>query len=211
MQVMNDYLLVVETENSVNLIEERSFLDDGGWTYFRGFWILDHEKIMNEILSEIELEHKTLTFKGNTFKMPRLTAWFGDKHYNYSGTINKAKPFPSSLQRIREDLKKYYNWDFNSVLCNYYRDGADSVSWHSDDEPGLGPAPNDILIGSISLGAKRRFLLRNKRTKQKIEYELGEGDLFIMGGETQKYWEHQIPKTSKKVLPRLNLTFRVVT
>ena len=91
---------------------------------------------------------------------------------------------------------------------NYYRSGNDSVSWHSDDEEELGKLP---IIGSLSFGGVRRFRFRNKRNKNLTQtYELQNGSLLLMKGATQKFWEHEVPKTKKKVKGRINLTFRFI-
>ena len=91
-------------------------------------------------------------------------------------------------------------------LLNYYRDGQDSMGWHRDNERQLGPSP---VIASLSLGEKRRFVLRHYQDKTlKVPMELGEGELLIMEGESQSKWEHAVPKTARKLGPRLNITFR---
>jgi len=96
------------------------------------------------------------------------------------------------------------NRDFNSVLLNQYRSGADSIGWHADDEPGVGET-----IASVSFGAARRFLLRDAETKVVVaEIPLGNGDLIVMLPGVQKYYEHSVPKTAKQVGVRINLTFR---
>lgn len=167
---------------------------------------------IDSLLEEIVLEQKTLTWYGKTFDLPRLTAWYGDKGYNYSGVYNEPRAMPPTLDKVRNELSNLlYQGEplrFNSVLCNYYRDGSDKVGWHSDDEASLGPTRDNILIGSVSVGGTRKFVLRHRENKTKKEFELTHGDLFIMGGKLQLLWEHQIPKTSKKVKPRLNLTYR---
>ncbi|MNE85874.1 2OG-Fe(II) oxygenase superfamily protein [compost metagenome] len=96
----------------------------------------------------------------------------------------------------------------NGVLLNYYRDGQDSMGWHSDDEPELGRNP---LVASLNLGGTRRFDLRRKGHSA-IDYsvELEAGSLLVMSGTTQHYWQHQVAKTRREVAPRLNLTFRLV-
>jgi len=97
---------------------------------------------------------------------------------------------------------------FNSVLLNLYRDGNDSMGWHSDDEAELGHNP---VIGSLSLGGMRRFMLRHRSQKGlKHQLELTSGSLLLMQGTTQQYWQHHIPKTKRPVAPRINLTFRVI-
>jgi alkylated DNA repair dioxygenase AlkB len=93
------------------------------------------------------------------------------------------------------------------VLLNYYRDGADSMGMHSDDEPELGPQP---AIASLSYGATRSFILRHKRSKRTLKLELTDGSLLLMAGSMQQNWLHGINKTAKSVGPRLNLTFRYI-
>jgi len=96
----------------------------------------------------------------------------------------------------------------NSCLLNLYRDGKDSNGWHSDDEKELGRNPT---IASLSLGASRVFKFRSKEEKSKIKSLVIEpGSLLLMKGETQHNWQHQLPKTSKKVTARINLTFRKI-
>jgi alkylated DNA repair dioxygenase AlkB len=94
-------------------------------------------------------------------------------------------------------------------LLNLYRDGDDSMGWHSDDEPELGERP---VIASLSLGATRRFRMRHRRRKdlEPVAIDLESGSLLIMQGDTQRFWKHQVPKTRRTVEPRINLTFRSI-
>jgi alkylated DNA repair dioxygenase AlkB len=96
------------------------------------------------------------------------------------------------------------------VLANLYRDGRDSVGFHADDEPELGPSRDDIAIASLSLGAERRFVLKHRRSGARHLFELGHGALLVMTGRTQHHYVHAVPKTERPVQPRLNLTFRVI-
>lgn len=96
---------------------------------------------------------------------------------------------------------------FNSCLLNLYRDGKDYVGWHSDDEKLYG---KDSPICSISLGQTRDFQLRLKADRShKLHYSLGHGDVFVMKGRLQTYWQHQVPKRGAVGHPRVNLTFRI--
>ncbi len=90
---------------------------------------------------------------------PRLTAWMGDHAYRYSGLANEPQPWPPTLATLRDRLSEELGIAFNSCLANLYRDGSDSMGYHADDEPELGPQP---VIASISLGARRRFALRHR-------------------------------------------------
>ena len=95
---------------------------------------------------------------------------------------------------------------FNSVLANNYRHGQDSMGWHSDDEPELGPEP---VIASLSFGAERPFDFRHKRDHHlKHRLLLSHGSLLVMQGNTQQLWQHQLPKRSRVQAGRVNLTFR---
>jgi alkylated DNA repair dioxygenase AlkB len=114
-----------------------------------------------------------------------------------------------ALTNIKSKIESLSKMEFNSVLLNLYRDGKDSVAWHSDDEPELGKNP---VIASVSFGANRRFMFRHKRQKElKYELELTHGSLLMMKGTTQHFWQHQIPKVKKLTQPRINLTFRQIS
>ena len=118
------------------------------------------------------------------------------------------EPWTPTLLKIKLAIEKTANTEFNSVMMNLYRDGNDGISWHTDAEPELGKNP---LIGSVSFGQTRRFMLRHRNNKElKFELELIHGSFLLMGGSTQHFWQHQIPKTSKKLEPRINLTFRFI-
>jgi alkylated DNA repair dioxygenase AlkB len=112
------------------------------------------------------------------------------------------------LAAVRGRVEQLCGARFNTVLLNLYRDGRDSMSWHSDDEPELGDAP---LIASLSLGATRRLLLRTRSVpRQRIGLELEAGSLLLMEPPLQAHWQHAVPKTRRACGPRLNLTFRWV-
>lgn len=146
---------------------------------------------------------------GRSCPQPRLSAWYGDDgaSYRYSGLLLQPLPWPPALLAVRQQLETGLATSFNSVLANLYRDGRDSMGWHSDDEPELGPEP---IIASLSLGATRRFQLRHKRQAERYSLDLIDGSLLVMAGETQRYWRHQVPKTRHPVGERINLTFRMI-
>ena len=108
---------------------------------------------------------------------------------------------------MRDKVESRLNCRFNSVLANLYRNGADSMGWHSDDEPELGEEP---IIASVSLGAVRRFLLRQRKNKDMParEIALAHGSLLWMSGPTQSNWQHRVPKSAGLLEARINLTFR---
>ena len=175
-------------------------------------FVADDDALMQRLIETLPLRQEPITMFGKTYLTPRLTSWHGDPGcaYRYSRRLFEPSPWTPALSEVRAKLVEASGYPFNSVLVNLYRDGRDAMGAHADDEPELGPSPQDVGIGSVSLGARRRFVLRPKAGGDTIEYALGEGDLLVMGGTTQTRFKHWIPRTAKPVGPRMNLTFRVV-
>ncbi|WP_448570666.1 alpha-ketoglutarate-dependent dioxygenase AlkB family protein [Trichothermofontia sp.] len=168
------------------------------------------DRAFNCLLAKTPWRQESITLFGKRYQQPRLIAWYGDtgKTYRYSGLLLHPLPWTETLISLKTQVEALAAAPFNSVLLNYYRDGQDSMGWHSDDEPELGVNP---VIASLSLGASRRFCLRHRsRSDAKVKLWLSHGSLLIMAGATQHYWQHAVPKTAKAIGPRLNLTFRWV-
>ena len=147
---------------------------------------------------------------GRWVDSPRLSSWIGDADasYLYSGARFQPCPWHPALATLRKELRSALGVDFNSVLANWYRDGRDAMGWHSDDERELGPRP---VIASISLGAVRRLAFKHRRDpQQKLTVELPHGSLLLMRGDTQANYRHALPRTTRPVLDRINLTFRQI-
>lgn len=158
--------------------------------------------------AEVPWETHRIRIFGREVDSPRQSCWIGDADaaYTYSGTRFEPRPWTAALRELRDRVATHCGVEFNSVLANLYRDGRDSMGWHADDEPELGPAP---VIASLSLGAARRFVLRSKRDHaQKHEWLLESGSLFVMRGTTQRDWQHALPRAARVVEARINLTFR---
>ncbi|KGO85921.1 2OG-Fe(II) oxygenase [Flavobacterium rivuli WB 3.3-2 = DSM 21788] len=136
---------------------------------------------------------------------PRMVAWYGTQ--DEAG--EKALPWTPELSELRLKVEKETGLLFNAVLLNLYRNGNDSVAWHSDKEHRIGSNPN---IASITFGQTRPFKFRHKTNKEiaQVEIPLHHGSLLLMSGTTNTFWEHHIPKSAKEMLPRINLTFRQV-
>ena len=164
----------------------------------------------NQLKENVKWQQEEIKLYGRTIPLPRLTAWFGDagKNYMYSGITVKPEPWTPTLLEIKNRIEEVSNVTFNSVLLNYYRNERDSVSWHSDDEPELGKNP---IIGSVSFGDVRTFQLKHKTDKSlTISRDLPDGSYLEMAGSTQHHWLHQIPKRTRRIGPRINLTFRII-
>lgn len=171
----------------------------------------ESRRFLDELVRTAAWEQKVIKIYGRQMPSPRLTAWYGDAGaaYSYSGISLEPLPWLPVLLEIKARIESISETRFNSVLANQYRGGGDSMGWHSDDEPTLGERP---VIASVSFGAARRFILRHKKKKdlERVEFPLGDGDLLVMRGETQKFWKHQVPKTRQQVGVRVNLTFRKI-
>jgi len=164
---------------------------------------------INKLKSQCQWEQKHIIMFGKKVLEPRLVCWYGDEEcsYTYSKTIHRPQAWNSILTQIREEIFELTKIEMNSVLCNWYRNGQDSMGHHSDNEKELGDLPEII---SLSLGACRTILFKNKTTKKLIRIELQNGDLIVMRGKTQDNWTHAIPKRTGCKEERINLTFRKI-
>lgn len=171
--------------------------------------------LMQKLL-ELEYEQPSIIMHEKEVKIPRLQAWIASDDVKdvavYQSRQNRSKWFPE-MRRLKNKIESVVNnleydhpldFQFNYVLINQYRDGKDSISWHSDKEA----IPYDkSVIGSVSLGATRTFHLKNGKG-DKISIDLPEGSLLIMNGsDIQKNWKHSVPKRANAET-RINLTFR---
>jgi len=161
--------------------------------------------------AEIPWQRHRLRIFGRDVDAPRLSSWIGDADavYKYSGTRFVPHAWTAACAELRDRLAVRCGVSFNSVLCNLYRDGRDSMGWHSDSEAELGPEP---VIASLSFGAVRRFSLRHRRDASLgLDIDLLPGSLLVMAGATQGNYRHGVKKTARPVGPRLNLTFRSIS
>jgi alkylated DNA repair dioxygenase AlkB len=164
--------------------------------------------LFEELKHSILWKQDKMKIYGRAVNFPRLTSWYadGDKTYTYSGVVNTPIPFTPLLIQIKQAAEAQCGKQFNSALLNYYRNGEDSMGWHSDDEKELSGNP---IIASASFGATRVFQFKHKQQKNaKISIALNNGSLLIMQGQTQHHWLHQVPKTTNDPGPRINITFR---
>ena len=189
-----------------NTTIEKTILTDGGYLlYIPDFFQQSIADKLYEILHRDIPWKQEKTFYGNTF--PRLTAYYADEgvQYAYSGVKHDSLPWTWYLAEVKRRVEEKAEESFNSLLLNQYRDGKDSIGWHSDNEKELGVNPT---VPSISLGAERVFQIRHNKSREKQEYVLKHGSLLIMGGTMQHHWQHCVPKTTKVNAGRINLTFR---
>ena len=168
-----------------------------------------HE-LFTGLQSNVEWKQEPIKIMGREIMQPRLTAWYGDagKSYRYSGITMEPAPWISELLVIKNKIQNISEQTFNSVLLNFYRDGQDSMGWHSDNEKSLGANP---VIGSVSFGTSRTFQFKHRECPELREsISLTDGSFLLMKGSTQHNWYHRIPKEGRVSGGRINLTFRTI-
>ncbi|WP_026339918.1 alpha-ketoglutarate-dependent dioxygenase AlkB family protein [Amphritea japonica] len=167
------------------------------------------DRLFLTLVQQLNWRQDQIKMFGKCVNIPRLQCFQGDPgiKYHYSGLSLKSAPWHPLIKTIKQRIEVLSGHRFNSVLINYYRNGQDSMGWHSDDEPELGKNP---VIASLSLGQQRRFLFRHRfdKTISPQEYLLNSGSLLIMAGQLQHNWQHSVPKTRRPSEGRINLTFR---
>jgi alkylated DNA repair dioxygenase AlkB len=168
------------------------------------------DQLLTQLTKETPWKQSTQKMWDKKYLTPRLTSWHGDigTDYSVSGKISNPNPWTPELLMLKEKVEKVAGIQFNSVLLNYYRDGNDSVAWHSDRESVLGKYP---IIASVSFGQVRSFDIRNKADhSEHYSVRLEHGSFLLMKAGLQEHWEHRIAKSTKLMKARVNLTFRVV-
>ncbi|POY39654.1 alpha-ketoglutarate-dependent dioxygenase AlkB [Flavobacterium alvei] len=186
-------------------------LPDADIIYYPHFFNKEEaDAIFEQLTTDIPWQQDEIRVFGKVHPQPRLTALFGNdgKSYSYSNIKMQPLPWNPILEKIKSQIETVIETDFTTVLLNLYRDGKDSNGWHADNEKELG---NNPIIASVSFGSERVFQLKHNsisRLKQNILLE--HGSLLVMKGTTQHFWKHQIPKTSKLIGSRINLTFRII-
>ncbi|MEJ2534755.1 MAG: alpha-ketoglutarate-dependent dioxygenase AlkB [Gammaproteobacteria bacterium] len=179
-----------------------------GFTYRGDFLDAGRADALLETLwAEADWTQRDIVLFGRRVAQPRRVAWMSDPgvSYRYSGLTWPPTPWHAAVADLRKSLENALGRRFNSVLLNAYRDGRDSMGWHADDEPELGPEP---CIASVSLGATRRLLVRPAAGGPSTGFDLEHGSLLVMEGRSQADYRHSVPKTRRPVGRRVNLTFR---
>ena len=161
------------------------------------------------LLNTIEWKNDQAFIYGKLIITKRKVAWYGDTdfEYTYSKTTKRALPWTKELVELKQMIEDKTGEKFNSCLLNLYHNGDEGMAWHSDAEKEL---KKNGAIGSLSLGAERKFTFKHKETKETISLILENGSLLVMKGTTQSSWLHRLPPTKLISTPRINLTFRTI-
>jgi len=178
----------------------RTELSRGAWVDVRPGWLTGAADLFGRLASDVPWRAERRQMYERMVDVPRLLCFYG-----------AGEPLPDPvLETARQALNAHYAAELGEPfvtagLC-LYRDGRDSVAWHGDTI-GRGRR-EDTMVAILSLGAPRALLLRPRGGGPGQRYELGHGDLIVMGGSCQRTWEHAVPKTARPVGPRISVQFR---
>jgi alkylated DNA repair dioxygenase AlkB len=175
---------------------ERIHLDAESWVDYCPQWMAGSDRAFEELLGNVVWGQRRRRMYDRVVDEPRLTSW---QRIDEETTTSHRW-----LEEARASLSEQYEVRFDSVGLNLYRDGADSVAWHRDRIP---PEIVDPVVALVSLGEPRTFLLRPHGGGRSRAFRLGQGDLLVTGGQTQRRFEHSVPKV-KASGPRMSIAFR---
>ncbi|HEV7209374.1 MAG TPA: alpha-ketoglutarate-dependent dioxygenase AlkB [Mycobacteriales bacterium] len=178
----------------------RTVLTNGAWIDLRPQWILGADPLFLRLQQGVPWQAEQRTMFDHLVDVPRLLSFYGED-----------QPLPDPvLTAAKAALDRHYAAElgepFRTAGLCLYRDGRDSVAWHGDTI-GRGKA-EDTMVAIVSIGAPRALALRPRGGAQALRFELGHGDLIVMGGSCQRTWEHAVPKTARAVGPRISVQFR---
>ncbi len=180
---------------------ERTQLSRGAWVDIRRDWVRGADTLFEELVVGVPWRAERRQMYERVVDVPRLLCFYGE---------HAPLPHPA-LETARDALDAHYGRELGEPfvtagLC-LYRDGQDSVAWHGDTI-GRG-ATDDTMVAIVSVGTPRALLLRPRGGGgETLRYEVGHGDLLVMGGSCQRTWEHAIPKTARPTGPRISIQFR---
>jgi alkylated DNA repair dioxygenase AlkB len=180
--------------------EGRILLSDDAWVELHRDWVMGSDQLFEHLMATVPWKAERRRMYERTLDVPRLVSFYG---------ADETLPDPA-LGTIRRALSTHYHLELGEPFCTVglclYRDGRDSVAWHGD-RIGRGRT-EDTMVAIVSLGMPRRFLLRPRGGGQSRQFDLGRGDLFIMGGSCQRTWEHSVPKVARASGPRISVQIR---
>ena len=183
---------------------------DGTVHYYRKIFTVEQSEIYYvKLLNEINWQHDVVKIFGKEIITKRKVAFLGDEgiSYKYSGKTKIAEKWLQFILEIKSTVEQISGEKFNACLLNYYHNGSEAMSWHSDNEKEI---LKHSAIASVSFGAERKFGFKHNFSKEEISLMLENGSLLIMKDETQIYWKHKLYTNAKITEPRINLTFRTI-
>ena len=187
---------------------ERVRLAHGAWVDVQRGWLAGSGALFGRLVERVPWRAERRQMYDRTVDVPRLLCFYGE---------DAELPDPA-LEACRDALSEHYQAElgepFRTAGLCLYRDGRDSVAWHGDTI-GRGSS-EDTMVAILSLGTARPLLLRPRARGGQakagksgtLRYNLGHGDLLVMGGSCQRTWEHAVPKSAHSTGPRISVQFR---
>src|SRR5215218_8206402 len=183
----NDEPSVDETFRGLQRIE----LDERSWLDHLPGWLTGEQAVFDHLVATLPWRQRTVTMWERRLPEPRLTSWWTPDQ--------GPEPMPI-LAAIRGVLSRRYAASFDSIGFNCYRHGEDSVAWHGDRHRHVIENP---IVAIVSVGAPRPLRIRPRGGGSARSFDLGRGDLFVMGGACQHDWEHSVRKV-RAAEPRIS-------
>ena len=179
---------------------ERIELSGGAWVDVQRNWVVGADVLFERLVEGVAWRAERRAMYDRQVDVPRLLA-----------SYDAADPLPDpALLEVRRALNGRYGPSVGGPVARVglclYRDGRDSVAWHGDTI-GRG-GTEDVVVAIVSLGWPRRLHLRPRAGGPGLRFEVGGGDLLVMGGSCQRTWEHAVPKSARPVGPRISVQFR---
>jgi len=179
---------------------ERTELSDGAWIDVLPGWMRGADELFERLLHAVPWRAERRRMYERVVDVPRLLCFYAE-----------AETLPDPLlAQARDALDAHYAAELGEQfvtagLC-LYRDGRDSVAWHGDT---IGrSSTEDTMVAILSLGTPRPLLLRPAVGGSALRYDVGHGDLLVMGGNCQRTWQHAIPKSARPTGPRISVQYR---
>lgn len=170
-------------------------LTEGAWVEYRPSWVQGQDALMDALRASTQWHQQRREMYEREVVVPRLVASLPDDG-----------PGHPLIEQMRAALAARYRTPFPRTGLALYRDGNDSVAWHGDY---IAREMTEALVATVSLGEPRRFLMRPAAGGPSRAFQLGWGDLIVMGGSCQRTWRHSIPKVPHAA-PRMVVMFRPV-
>jgi len=178
----------------------RTPLARGAWVDVRPGWVSGSGTVFCRLAESVQWRAEKRHMYDRVVEVPRLTCFYDE---------DAALPDPvltAALAALNAQYEPELGEPFRTAGLCLYRDGRDSVAWHGDTTGRS--RREDTMVAIVSLGAPRAFGLRPRGGGKSLRYEIGHGDLLVMGGSCQRTWEHAVPKTAQAVGPRISVQFR---
>ena len=179
----------------------RTPLAHGAWVDICPGWLRGSGEVFAQLLESVPWRAEQRPMYDRVVAVPRLQCFYGE---------DTLLPHPV-LTAARQALDEHYRPELGEPFCTaglcLYRDGRDSVAWHGDTI-GRGQR-EDTMVAIVSLGTARPLLLRPRGGgAASLRFDVGHGDLLVMGGSCQRTWEHAVPKTTRSIGSRISVQFR---